>query len=71
MSRPPHCTRNVSTLKDLLKALKRLGIPVSRTGGGHIKIHTPAGPYFTASTHSDPRGVKNAVSDLRRMGLDL
>lgn len=46
------------------------GWELSPTKGGHIAWRSPAGRvYFTASTTSDWRSVRNARAHLRRLGL--
>lgn len=46
------------------------GWTIGRTNGGHLRWKSPTGdPYFTPSTPSDHRAVKNARSDMERMGL--
>lgn len=46
------------------------GWTLHRTNGGHIMWKSPTGErYFTASTSSDWRAVRNARSDMERMGL--
>lgn len=58
-------------LSDMLKKAEKQGCTVEFTNGGHIKITTPNGPVFTASTGGDTRGWKNARALLRKKGLDL
>lgn len=38
---------------------------------GHYRVAGPRGVYFTGSTPSDSRALRNLRSDLRRMGAPL
>lgn len=55
----------------VLKAARKQGWTVEKTRNNHLKLTNPEGQvYFTGSTPSDQRGVRNLVSDLRKMGLE-
>lgn len=47
------------------------GCDVTYTRGGHVRIDTPSGPVFAASTASDRRGVLNVRAQLRQRGVAL
>jgi len=55
----------------LLQDVMELGVCVSHTSGGHVRIETPQGPVFVASTPSDWRAARNMRSLLRRRGLAI
>lgn len=59
-------------LQDVLRKLREQGWTVTLTKGSHWRCAAPGGGlYFTGSTPSDYRGIKNMKSDLKRMGADL
>lgn len=55
----------------LLRQLRRAGCEVEYTRNGHLKVHTPQGPVYMASTPSDPRSRKNDLAELRRHGVAI
>lgn len=57
--------------RDMLAAIERTGARVEPTGGQHLKVYCPQGPVIIAQSPSDHRSVRNAVTRLRRHGLDL
>lgn len=61
---------NRDTRKVVREAIKA-GCGVSITGGNHIRIDTPQGPYFTGLTTSDQRAHLNLRRDLRRRGVAI
>ena len=65
----------MSVLKDMQRIIRfaeSQGFVVSSTGGGHIRLVSPAGKTVTCpSTPSDYRGFANIVADLRRSGLEV
>ncbi len=64
----------MSSAKDLapiIRAARAQGIRVEKTRGGHIAFYTPKGVYFTASSPSDWRAVRNIIAHLRRRGVRL
>jgi hypothetical protein len=64
--------RRFGSTDDLIAELRRLKIPMERTGGDHLKVRCPDGSfYITASTGSDWRGVLNAMAELRAKGVPL
>lgn len=58
-------------LQQLLRQAEEQGCLVEHTKNGHIRITTPNGPVFAASTGSDPRGWKNLRALLRQKGLKI
>lgn len=62
------------TLRELEKCAVKQGWRVERTNSSHIRF-VPRDKRMrivvTASTPSDPRGIRNLTSDLKRSGLDL
>ena len=57
-------------LQQLVKQAKKQGWEVSRTKGDHLKWVSPMGSFFfSASTPSDIRGLKNLKRDLRVNGF--
>lgn len=58
-------------VKALLREVMKAGHAVSLTRGGHVRIDTPQGPYFTGSTTSDWRAVRSLRCDLRRRGVEV
>lgn len=71
MRAPKFVTRR-SRLRDVAAAALEQGWVIESTAGGHLKWTPPNGkfPVFTPATSSDWRGRKNALSDLRKRGLD-
>jgi hypothetical protein len=64
--------RKIGSTGDLIEALRKLRVPIERTGSGHWKVHCPDGTFYvTGSTHSDWRGTLNAVAELRQRGVAL
>lgn len=61
----------MSSTKKILIRLRQAGLEASMTGGGHIRIETPAGPVFAPASGSDRRGMRNLCSTLRARGVDL
>lgn len=61
----------MSSTKKILVRLRQAGLEASMTGGGHIRIETPAGPVFAPASGSDRRGMRNLCTTLRRRGIDL
>lgn len=61
------------SVRDIIKALKRLGWTICTTGGGHIKAVPPDGGPFVimSASPSDYRAGQRALSILRRYGHDL
>lgn len=58
--------------RQLLQRVERLGCEVVLTRGNHVKVTTPSGGHVIASyTMSDPRGMKNLISELRKRGIEL
>lgn len=57
----------------ILKSCEKQGFTVElRRNSCHYKITSPTGEiYFTGSTPSDSRSLKNMTSYLRRMGAKL
>lgn len=53
----------------LVAQLRKAGVPVTLTRGGHWKVTTPNGPVFMASTPSDHRAMRNDLARLRRRGV--
>ena len=47
------------------------GCHVTITNGGHVRILTPKGPYFTGTTGSDARSLRSLRVDLRRRGVNI
>ena len=58
-------------VKKVIREAMRAGCEVSVTGGGHLRIDTPGGPYFAAMTASDHRAAMNVRVALRRRGVDI
>lgn len=57
-------------LRQLVKQAEKQGWEVTRTGGDHLKWVSPLGAFFfSASTPSDIRGLKNLKRDLRVYGF--
>lgn len=62
------------TSRELMRLLKKLaktdypGLRWEKRRAGHVKITRVGhgGVVFTALTHSDRRGVKNMLADIRR-----
>jgi hypothetical protein len=54
--------------RDLIRAAKRDGWQISRTGGDHLKLTHPEarGPVYTGSTPSDCRAIRHARAEMRR-----
>jgi predicted RNA binding protein YcfA (HicA-like mRNA interferase family) len=54
--------------RDLLRAAKREGWQVTRTGGDHLKLTHPEarGPVITGSTPSDSRALHHTRAAMRR-----
>jgi hypothetical protein len=64
--------RTISSTGELIDTLRKLRVPMERTGGDHLKVHCPDGSFYvTATTGSDSRGVQNAVAELRKKGVSL
>lgn len=61
----------MSSTKKILVRLRQAGLEASVTGGGHIRIETPAGPVFAPASGSDRRGMRNLCATLRSRGVDL
>lgn len=56
----------------MVKEAESQGWQVLYTNGGHYKWIPPSGKFFfSASTPSDPRSIKNIKRDLRVNGLIL
>lgn len=60
-------------LKPLIKRAQAQGWTVTQTRGGHLcwKSGGTGQPYFSSSTPSDAKAVRNISADLRRRGLAL
>ena len=60
-------------LRAILCRLRDQGWTVELRRSGHYRLDPPGGggPYFTGSTPSDWRGIRNLVADLRRRGARL
>lgn len=59
-------------LRKISAEARKQGWGVERTAKSHIKFVPPSGPLiYSAGTPSDPRGMKNLESRLRRQGLIL
>lgn len=58
-------------LKPLMKRAKAAGWSIERTRADHLKWIPPQGgmPYFSCSTPSDKRAIRNIESGLAKMGL--
>jgi len=57
-------------LQRIYKIAVKQGWTVEIRHSGHMKWESPAGaPVFTASTPSDPRGIKNHIARLKNAGL--
>jgi hypothetical protein len=62
-------TKRLRVLVEQVRA--KPGWSVDMTKSSHWRFRGPSGPpYFTGSTPSDKRAVYNAVSALRRLGLN-
>ena len=58
----------------LIKKARKQGWTVEVTRGSHLKWLSPdgeGGPYFSSSSPSDHRAIKNMEKDLARRGLVL
>jgi hypothetical protein len=64
---------NKKELGNLIKLAIKAGWRVELTKGGHYKWIAPNARdfFFSASTPSDNRALKNILQDLRRRGLDV
>lgn len=72
MARPPKKhNRKPRTMSDLLDQLQALSVSYELTRNGHYRVNTPQGPVYMPSTPSDWRAVPNAVSLLRRHGVQI
>lgn len=60
-------------LKALVRTAERAGWTVSRTRNDHYRwIHPQGGkPYFSSSTPSDSRAIRNIRHDLVKRGLKV
>ena len=59
-------------LKTIMKTAERQNWTVTIRKSGHLKWQAPSGfVYFSGTTPSDPRALKNLVADLRRAGLTI
>jgi len=68
---PTNLTSN-RDLQDIVRAALAAGWDVAKTGANHIRFKGPKGfLYFTGSSPSDSRAVRNARSALRRGGLPI
>jgi hypothetical protein len=61
----------INSTRELLRALRKRKIPYTKRRGGHICVEAPKGLVFMARTPSDHRAIKNALSVLRKYGVDL
>lgn len=59
-------------IRSLVRLAECQGWTVTRTRRNHLKFCAPnGGVYFTGSTPSDHRAIKNATTHLRKMGLTV
>jgi predicted RNA binding protein YcfA (HicA-like mRNA interferase family) len=59
-------------MKEIVRQLRKQGWDVSPTRNGHFRARSPNGSVYTLPhSPSDRRSVKNARSDLRRLGAEL
>jgi hypothetical protein len=59
------------TLRDLIIALGRAGLRIEQTTKGHFKVYAPKGIVLIGRRTGDARAVKNAISNLRRYGVNI
>ncbi|UQN30619.1 hypothetical protein [Brachybacterium kimchii] len=65
-------TRYPTSAEELWSLLRQRGADVSRTGGGHIEASYQGHRCTMASTPSDHRSLRNAITQMERtLGLDL
>lgn len=57
--------------RQVIQAAADQGCEVVITNGGHVRILTPEGPYFTGTTGSDTRSTRYLRRDLRRRGVNI
>lgn len=57
--------------RQLLQEVQDLGYKVTLTKGGHVRVDTPNGPYFTGTTMSDHRGIRALRAGLRQKGVSI
>lgn len=58
-------------VRQVLRRAQRLGCEITITNGGHLRIETPNGPYFTGITPGDRKGFLRLKSGLRQKGVDI
>tara|TARA_Y100000034_G_C6789613_1_gene353465 strand:+ start:119 stop:352 length:234 start_codon:yes stop_codon:yes gene_type:complete len=76
MAKPKN--RTPTTVRALVKWLKANGYKVEgcKRNANRLKITLFDEPlmklhYYTPARHKDPRGLKNAIADLRRKGIPI
>ena len=64
---------NRKRIEKLVRIAEEAGWTVTKTRAGHFRFQAPdgVGLYFAPSTPSEYNSVKNTVSDLRKLGLDV
>lgn len=60
-----------SDYRKLIKAAKRAGWEISRTGSGHVRCQPPQGRPVIISFSPGTSGVKKTTAQLRKAGLGL
>ncbi len=58
-------------MEQLVKRVRRLGHEVEISRGCHYKVFAPDGIVFISYTPGDRRALAEAVSDLRRNGVNV